>query len=70
MKLTYDPESDAMYIKLTDTEFEKVKIVNKNTILNLDSEGNVIGIELLFVSKHLLSNFLSQVIIENLNENK
>ena len=70
MKLTYDPESDAMYIKLTDTEFEKVKIVNKNTILNLDSEGNVIGIELLFVSKHLPSNFLSQVIIENLNENK
>ena len=64
MKVTYDEDADAMYIKLTDEKFSKAKIIDKNTILNLDKGGNVIGIELLFVSKHLPKNFLSQVVVE------
>lgn len=64
MKLTYDEEADAMYIKLTNEKFDKVKIIDKNTILNVDKDGNVIGIELLFVSKHLPKNFLSQIVVE------
>jgi len=66
MKVTYDEEADAMYIKLTNEKFSKTKVIDKNTILNLDKEGNVIGIELLFVKKHLPKNFLSQVIVERL----
>ena len=64
MKVTYDEEADAMYIKLTDEKFSKARVIDKNTILNLDKNGNVIGIELLFVSKHLPKNFLSQVVVE------
>ena len=66
MKITYDKEADAMYVKLTDEKFSKTKIIDKNTILNLDENGNVIGIELLFVSKHLPKNFISSVSVENL----
>ena len=66
MKVTYDEDADAMYIKLTNEKFAKTKIIDKNTILNLDENGNVIGIELLFVTKHLPKNFLSQVIVETI----
>jgi len=66
MKVTYDKEADAMYIKLTNEKFDKAKIIDKNTILNVDKEGRVIGIELLFVSKHLPKNFLSQIVVETL----
>ncbi len=66
MRLTYDPEADAMYIKLTDKKFHKTKIIDKNTILNLDAEGNVIGVELLFVSKHMPKDFISRVVVETL----
>ena len=67
MRITYDKEADAMYIKLTNEKFSKTKIIDKNTILNLDENGNVIGIELLFVSKHLPKNFISSISVENLS---
>jgi len=64
MKVTYDKEADAMYIKLTEEKFSKVKIIDKKTILNLDKDGNVIGVELLLVSKHMPKDFLSRVVVE------
>ncbi len=66
MKVTYDEEADAMYIKLTNEMFDKAKVIDKNTILNIDKNGNVIGVELLFVSKHLPKNFLSQIVVETI----
>jgi len=66
MKVTYDKEADAMYIKLTEEKFSNVKIIDKNTILNLDRNGNVIGVELLFISQHMPKNFLSSVVVETL----
>ena len=64
MKVTYDKEADAMYIKLTEEKFSKVKIIDKQTILNLDKNGKVIGVELLLVSKHMPKDFLSRVVVE------
>lgn len=66
MKLTYDEDADAMYIRLTNEKYSKTKSIDKNTILDLDENGNVIGIELLFVSEHLPKNFLSQVVVETI----
>ena len=67
MKVTYDPDADAMYIRLTSEKFSKTKVIDDNTILDLDKKGNVIGIELLFVSKHLPKDFFSRVIVETLS---
>jgi uncharacterized protein YuzE len=66
MNVTYDSDADAMYIKLTSEKFSKNKIIDENTILDLDKNGNVIGIELLFVSKHLPKDFLSRVVVETI----
>ncbi len=67
MKITYDKDADAMYVKLTNEKFSKTKIIDKNTILNLDENGDVIGIELLFISKHLPKNFMSNISVENIS---
>ena len=67
MKITYDKEADAIYIKLTNEKFSKTKIIDRNTILNLDENGEVIGIELLFVSKRIPKNLLSNISVENLS---
>ena len=53
MKITYDKEADAMYIELSTAPFAKNKEVDSRTILDLDSKGNVLGIELLDVSKRI-----------------
>lgn len=66
MKVTYDKEADAMYVKFTNEKYSKTKVVNRNVILDLDSNGNVIGIELLFVSDQLPKNFLSNIIVETI----
>jgi uncharacterized protein YuzE len=66
MNVTYDPNADAMYIKFTDEKFSKNKVIDENTILDLDKNGNVIGIEILFVSKHLPKDFLSRVVVETI----
>ncbi len=65
MKIRYDPEADAMYIKLRDSEVVKTKKIDRNTILDLDKNGQVIGIELLFVKENN-PNLLKEFQVENL----
>ena len=67
MKITYDKDADAMYVELTDKKFSKCKEIDRNTILDLDEEGNVIGIELLFVSKRFPQSIPKSIVVENLS---
>jgi uncharacterized protein YuzE len=32
MKITFDKEADAMYVKLTSEKFSKTKIIDKNAL--------------------------------------
>ena len=67
MKITYDKNADAMYVELTDKKFSKCKEIDKDTILDLDKDGNVIGIELLFVTKRFPQGIPLNISIENLS---
>lgn len=67
MKISYDKDADAMYVQLTDKKFSKCKEIDRNTILDLDEDGNVIGIELLFVSKRFPKQIPASIPIENLS---
>lgn len=67
MKITYDKDADAMYVQLTDKKFSRCKEIDRNTILDLDEEGNVIGIELLFVSKRFPQRIPTSIAVENLS---
>ena len=55
MEITYDKDADAMYIELRKGEFHKNKKLDGRTILDIDKDGNILGIELLDASKRKMS---------------
>ena len=66
MKITFDKEADAVYIEFFSGEFASNKKIDNDTIIDLDKNGNILGIELLSVSERIPKNFLSSVQVENL----
>jgi uncharacterized protein YuzE len=65
MKIRYDPEADAMYIKVGSKPIDRTKKIDENTIMDFDSSVNLIGIELLFV-KERNPSLLKELKFENL----
>ena len=53
MKITYDKEADAMYLYVSRGKVKKTVEVNPRVIVDMGEKGNVIGIELLFVSEKM-----------------
>jgi uncharacterized protein YuzE len=51
MKIEYDQQADAMYIRLRAGSVAESDEVRPGVILDFDSEGQVLGIEMLDVSK-------------------
>lgn len=51
MKIEFDPVADAMYIQLAEGEVEKTKELKPGMMFDYDADGNVLGIEVLYVSK-------------------
>jgi len=51
MQVTYDHQADAMYILLSENTVIHSKQINPNFALDLDENGEVIGIEVLNVRK-------------------
>ncbi len=66
MKITFDKEADAVYIELGSGEFFSNKKIDDFTIIDLDKNGNILGIELLNVSKRISKDFLSDISVKNL----
>ncbi|MBS3065670.1 DUF2283 domain-containing protein [Candidatus Pacearchaeota archaeon] len=66
MKITFDREADAVYIELGIGKFAKNKKIDDETIIDLDEEGKILGIELLNVSKRMSKDFLSDIRVKNL----
>lgn len=66
MKITFDKEADAVYIESDRGDFASNKKIDNNPIIDVDTNGNIIGIELLNVSKRVPKNFLSRISVENL----
>ena len=66
MEISYDKEADAIYIKLRDGSFSKNKIIDDITILDLDKDDNVLGIELLNASKRMPQQSLATLHVKNM----
>ena len=65
MRIRYDSDADAMYITLRDDEVDYTKEIDKNTILDFNKKGEVVGVEILFV-KERNPNLLKEFQVENL----
>lgn len=53
MKLTYDKETDIVYIKLSDRVVAESDEDKPGIIIDYDADGNVVGMEILDASKRM-----------------
>jgi len=67
MKITYDPEVDAVYIRLIEGECEcRTLRLNDEIALNIGPGETLVGIEILDAKEVLGKGQLPQVVLENL----
>ena len=53
MRLKVDKESDALYFRLDESAIVESEEVQPGVILDFNAEGNVVGIEILNLSKRV-----------------
>lgn len=51
MKIEFDPITDALYIALSENDVERTEEIRPGVILDYDALGNIVGFEMLSVSK-------------------
>lgn len=51
MKLTVDPVVDALYLRLNDEQIVDSEQIAPGVVLDYDAQDNVVGVEMLHVSK-------------------
>ncbi len=66
VKITYDPEADALYILLHDVEPGDNVDLEEGVTVDLDRSGHIIGLEVLDASKRLTAEELTNIHYENL----
>lgn len=66
MKITYDPDADAIYVLLHEAEPGPSLDVEDGVTVDLDKEGHIIGLEILGASKRLTPDELVNVSYKNL----
>jgi len=65
MKLSYDQEADAIYLKLDENiEVHESEEIKDGIILDYDKDGNVVGIELLGAKGRVRPEQLKQVLVD------
>lgn len=61
MNINYDPKADAMYITFQKDKVEDTLKIQDGVIIDLNKEGNLLGIELLDVSKRMPLDSLEHI---------
>ncbi len=66
MRIEYDPEADALYIRFREARPVDNIDVEDGLTVDLDEHRQLIGIEILSVSRRLPGDALASVTLENL----
>jgi uncharacterized protein YuzE len=64
MKLHYDEKSDALYLRLDDSEIVESHEVEPGVVIDFNSENQVVGLEILRVKKRVPNANLKQMQFE------
>jgi uncharacterized protein YuzE len=51
MKIEFDQVADALYVQFREGDVENTEEIKPGMILDYDANGNVLGVEVLYVSK-------------------
>lgn len=68
MKISYDPEADAIYIELRDVKPADSRDIEEGVTVDLDADGHVVGIEILDAQERIGTESLDSVVVEVLRE--
>jgi uncharacterized protein YuzE len=66
MRITYDPEADALYIQLRSVVPSDSVDLEEGVTADLDADGHVVGFEVLDASERLGPDALSTIALERL----
>ncbi|WP_338824221.1 hypothetical protein MHOCP_23310 [Moorella humiferrea] len=47
MKVRYDPDADALYIRFNDSSIYETEEISPGVMLDIDAEGKLVGLEIL-----------------------
>ena len=64
MRIIHDEKADAMYVYFSDREVDKTVRVSSRVLVDLDAEGNIRGLEILFASRALAEADLSHIFLQ------
>jgi uncharacterized protein YuzE len=53
MKTTYDPQSDALYVRFAEAPVAESEEVADGVVIDFDESGRIVAFELLEARKHL-----------------
>jgi uncharacterized protein YuzE len=66
LKIEYDREADALYIKLREANVDDNIDIEEGITIDVDENRHLVGIEILDVSKKLSLKDMANITIENL----
>jgi uncharacterized protein YuzE len=66
--IEYDPQADALYAQLREGEIAETLETNKYIYTDVDQEGQPLGIEILFVTRHVAPEELDSITFNVLGE--
>lgn len=68
MRINFDKKADALYIRFSEEKYFESEELRDGVILDLDKSGNVIGLEILDVSKNLPKEAMNKISFELLEK--
>ncbi|MFW6303891.1 MAG: DUF2283 domain-containing protein [Candidatus Sumerlaeota bacterium] len=66
MKLKIDRQADALYLTLSDTPAERTEEVAPGILMDYDSQGHSVGIEILHFSKRAPDADVQKLLFESI----
>ncbi len=66
MKIEYDREVDALYIRIQEKEVSRTKEIEEGINLDMDDEGKIIGLEIIGATERYSQKDLFNLSTENL----
>ncbi len=64
MDISFDKKADALYIEFRKGKFGSNKKIDEDTVIDLDKEGKLLGIEFLSASRRIPLNELRNINIK------
>lgn len=63
IQIDYDPQADAVYVRLREGEVDDTLTVGKNIYVDVDEDGAPLGLEILFAGRTLTTQDVTSVTV-------